>query len=439
MNEITKIHLGRQPFVISVDAHKMLQDYLHDIKRQVGAKSDDVLEEVELRMAELLTERGIHDDKVVIADDVTFLKEQLGSPSDFKDDEETGEDTASAKSADDSTEPVKRLFRDTQQGMLAGVSAGLGAYFGIDPIIFRIFFVITTVAAGWGALVYIILWVIMPEAKTASERLQMRGKAVTVDSLKELVDRADVSGAAERAGNSLAKMAGAAAKVVLAVVGVALTTVAVVLLAALGTLGVYMLTHGGHAVHGALDFPIGTLEAVAVMGGVAVMTAVVALLLATGVAMVRRKWIVPGWATAALLALLFAGLVTAGATVPDTVPRVHDRYEANHHVVTRTLPAFEKVEVLGNAANIPVAYKSGAMADVVSGVGEQNAAVYKVTFDYVGDLHVSDIKTTVKDRVLTVDARNFKPGSDWDCDGLCIGQRDYFKAQVVSPEPIGIN
>ena len=60
MNEITKIHLGRQAFTISVDAYKALQTYLHDIKQQVGGKGKDVVDEVELRMAELLAVRDEH-------------------------------------------------------------------------------------------------------------------------------------------------------------------------------------------------------------------------------------------------------------------------------------------------------------------------------------------------------------------------------------------
>src|SRR6185503_18274881 len=112
-----------------------------------------------------------------------YLKQQLGSPSDFKDDDDT---EAGTKVADEQAGSVKRLFRDTEHGMLAGVSSGLSAYFGIDAVIIRILFVLAVVSGGWGVVVYIILWLIMPEAKTASERLQMLGKAVTVDSLKEI-------------------------------------------------------------------------------------------------------------------------------------------------------------------------------------------------------------------------------------------------------------
>ncbi|HEX9153297.1 MAG TPA: hypothetical protein VF809_00580, partial [Candidatus Saccharimonadales bacterium] len=84
MNEITRIHLGRQPFTISVDAHKALREYLESIKKVVGGSREEVIDEIELRMAELLLERGITKDKTVLIGDVSYLKEQLGKPGDFK-------------------------------------------------------------------------------------------------------------------------------------------------------------------------------------------------------------------------------------------------------------------------------------------------------------------------------------------------------------------
>src|SRR5579885_3003693 len=135
MNEVTKIHLGRQAFTISADAHKDLQNYLNAIKRQV--KDSDVIDEVELRMAELLTEHGVSSEKVILPADVDFLKAQLGNPKDFKD--EDGD-----KATDSAAPEGKRLFRDTDNAMVAGVAAGLAQYFGIDVLLVRILFVIAT-------------------------------------------------------------------------------------------------------------------------------------------------------------------------------------------------------------------------------------------------------------------------------------------------------
>src|SRR5437762_2435343 len=126
MNEVKKIHLGRQQFTISVEAHKDLHNYLAAIEKQPGVQAE-VSKEVEMRMAELLHERGVSGDKVVLQEDVDFLKQQLGEPRDFKD--EASEDTATdskeeskdkkdKEAALDGDQP-KRLFRDTQTGLVA--------------------------------------------------------------------------------------------------------------------------------------------------------------------------------------------------------------------------------------------------------------------------------------------------------------------------------
>jgi len=212
MNEVTKIHLGRQAFTIAVDAHHELKTYLEAIKKQVGDK--DVVDEIELRMAELLTEHGINANKVILSGDVDFLKTQLGNPNDFK------EDASETPAEPTKTSESKRLFRDTDNAMLAGVAAGLSKYFGIDVLLIRILFVIAVIATfGWGILLYILLWLLVPEAKTSSERLQMAGKAVNVDSLKEIVGRADVKGAAHRANASLAEPINSLFRFVLKVIG----------------------------------------------------------------------------------------------------------------------------------------------------------------------------------------------------------------------------
>ena len=420
MNEITKIHLGRQPFVIAVDAHKLLQQYLLEIKRQVGKNGGGVVDEVEMRIAELLAERGIKGDKVILADDIAYVKEQLGSPSDFKDDEADAEDEA--KPGDDQAEPTRRLFRDTEHGMLAGVAAGIAAYFNIDVVIVRIIFAIAIVSGGWGIVVYIVMWLVIPEARTASERLQMRGKAVTVDSLKELVDRADVTGAATRASHSLVTVLSLFVKVILVIVGCALAAVAVGLLVLAAMAGVYALLHNGHIVHGAVTFPLGTTETVAAAGGLGVLTGIAAFLLATGVSMVRRKWSVPGWGVAGMTALLLISIVVCGAAVPDTVQNVRARYESNSHTETRTLAPYKQVDIVQGNSSITVEH-------VYDGS-------YKVELRYLDSADTAGIKTTVHDDTLTVDTRNFKPGADWDCDGLCIGARDYFRIVVHEPASV---
>jgi phage shock protein PspC (stress-responsive transcriptional regulator) len=322
MNEITKIHLGRQPFTIAVDAYKDLQDYLTAIKRQVGKQNKDVLEEVELRMAELLQERGIDDTKVIVPEDVEYLKQQLGTPDDFK------EETEARQEYEPVSEPSapKRLYRDTEHAMFAGVAAGLAAYFRVDAVFIRILFVVAAISAGWGILIYILMWLIVPEARTPSERLQMRGKAVTVDSIKEVIDRADLKGAAERAGNTASKVVNPVLKGLGAVLGLVLATAGAAILLAELTIGTYLLAHSV-LVNNQLVFPVGA-EELFLTACIFIMTAILGLLLLlAGVALMRRKWSLPGWATTTLIALFFASVGTGTALAFDIRPQLENRID----------------------------------------------------------------------------------------------------------------
>lgn len=318
MNEITKIHLGRQAFTIAVDAHKELQEYLRAIKRHMG-DTDEAVEEVEMRMAELLAERGVSGDKVVLSKDVDYLKEQLGEPGDFGDEE-------SEAASEDNSGP-KRLFRDTNGAMIAGVAAGIGKYLGIDPLWPRLVFIGLTFAGFSGVLIYLILWLVVPEAKTSSERLQMQGKPVTVDALKDVVQRADVEGAAKRATNVVGKAVHAVLKVLAQVVGIILTVAGVLATIALLTAGTYLIVHGT-TVNNEVVFPVGMQEVAVV--AMAVTAAVIAsvVIAFVGAALIKGRQVLSGWAAAILLVLLVAAGSVGTALALDSVPSISNRVDA---------------------------------------------------------------------------------------------------------------
>ena len=407
MNEITQIHLGRQAFTISVDAQKLLRDYLAAVKKHAG--SDEVAEEVEMRMAELLTERGITGDKVVLAKDVEYLKEQLGEPGEF-DDEEAGKTHAEAEDA-----APRRLFRDTNHAMIAGVAAGLANYLNIDATIIRILFIVFTFFGGSGVLVYLILWLIVPEARTSSERLQMRGKAVTVDSLKEFVDRADVSGAAQRAGTILGHMLEGVFKVVLGVIGGVLAFASAVTLLSLVTATILLLTHHGK-VAGEVFFPIGANETWALLAGVASAAIIFLLLTLVGISMVRRKWPIPGWVVAALFGLLFVTTPIAGALTADIVPDLQHRFDSLHHTQTQTVSAFKNLDANGHDTRFVFVPDTK----------------YKVEYKYLGKANLSTIHATVSGGTLHIDSNGFTDKQL--CAGVCLYSGPDLQIEVHAPQ-----
>ena len=59
----------------------------------------------------------------------------------------------------------KRLYKSDSNKVIGGVCGGLGEYFGIDPVIFRIIAVVLIFAHGAGLLIYLIAWICMPKRK----------------------------------------------------------------------------------------------------------------------------------------------------------------------------------------------------------------------------------------------------------------------------------
>lgn len=199
MKEITRIHLAKTPYDIELDAKEVLQKYLSEIKQMMG--SEDTMYEIEARMVELLGERGVQSNGIITMSDVEDLRSKMGIPKEFSDSESTEDSQADLTP---SNSPVKRLMRDTDNAIFGGVCAGIAAYWGINPLWVRLLFIISPfITFGTALLVYIIIWISLPEAKTAAEKLQMRGEPVTLDSLKKAANNSESK---YRAKETLAKI-----------------------------------------------------------------------------------------------------------------------------------------------------------------------------------------------------------------------------------------
>lgn len=199
MKEITRIHLAKTPYDIELDAKEVLQKYLSEIKQMMGA--EDTMYEIEARMVELLGERGVQSNGIITMSDVEDLRSKMGLPKEFSDSESTEDSQANLTQ---SNSPAKRLMRDTDNAIFGGVCAGIAAYWGINPLWVRLLFIISPfITFGTALLVYIIIWISLPEAKTAAEKLQMRGEPVTLDSLKKAANNSESK---YRAKDTLAKI-----------------------------------------------------------------------------------------------------------------------------------------------------------------------------------------------------------------------------------------
>ena len=188
MKKTISVNLKGTNFIIEEDAYNRLETYLTKLASKLGSDpgKNDIIEDIELRIAELFNGL-LNDRKTVIEDeDVAQILINLGDPSLYVSDEFEENRTGTEQKENESFK--RRLFRDTQNGSIGGVCAGLAHYFTIDIVIVRIIFAVLFFIGGFTIPLYILLWIILPEAKTSIDRLQMHGKAVTIDSVKEEIE-----------------------------------------------------------------------------------------------------------------------------------------------------------------------------------------------------------------------------------------------------------
>lgn len=175
MKKTLNINIGNSIIHIDEDAYEILTVYLNEIKHHFGKSADDfeIVTDIENRIAEMFAEVLVDQRKQSInSDDVQAMIGQMGSVKDFENIEESADDFIEASQVN----PVKKLYRDPDHAMIAGVSAGLGHYLNIDPRWIRIVAFCLIFVAGSGIVTYIILWIMVPRAKTRAEKMEMRGE-----------------------------------------------------------------------------------------------------------------------------------------------------------------------------------------------------------------------------------------------------------------------
>jgi len=186
MNQTVTANISGIVFHIEVDAYEELKKYLNKIKSYFKDSEEcaEIMQDIDSRIAELFSEKITSNKQVINQKDVDNMIVIMGKPEQYIDDEDQEE-------SNDKTEKNyadKKLFRDTEAGMIGGVSAGLSAYFGIDTVWLRLFFVIG-LFLSFGFLLYIILWIVIPEAKTAKDRLQMKGEPINIKNIGKTIEK----------------------------------------------------------------------------------------------------------------------------------------------------------------------------------------------------------------------------------------------------------
>ena len=193
MKKTVTINLGGVVFNIDDDACERLSSYLADIEKHFPEdERAEIIRDIEVRMAELLTFK-LQNRNVVEINDVEEVIEVIGRPEQF--DDEPAEESATTGTASAESTPgaagqpkkpqrPRKLYRNSYDRIIGGVASGLAAYFDIDPTVVRILFVVLALMSlGWGILIYLILLIAMPEAKTKDQLLEMQGIEPTLENI----------------------------------------------------------------------------------------------------------------------------------------------------------------------------------------------------------------------------------------------------------------
>jgi len=189
MNKTVNINLAGVFFHIDENAFLKLNDYLNAIKKSFtdAQGRDEIIQDIEARFAELFSEKMKTDKQVVSIAEVEAVIEIMGQPEDYMVDDDIFEDQE-PKNNHSTYQRSKKLYRDKDHSYIAGVSAGLGHYFHIDTIWVRVLFVLLTILSSGGfAIVYLIFWILVPEAITTSEKLEMKGEPINISNIEKKV------------------------------------------------------------------------------------------------------------------------------------------------------------------------------------------------------------------------------------------------------------
>jgi len=193
MKKTFTINISGSIFHIDDDAFEKLQRYLQMLNRHFGPalEGQEILQDIEARIAELLIERTSNKTDVVTDSMVDEVIARMGKAEDFMepDDEQTSATAGADQAVITGAQPVnKRLYRDGDNRVLGGVCSGLAAYFNMDMVILRVIFVIAFfLGIGTSLLLYIILWIVVPKAKTTAQRLEMRGKEANISNIEKSI------------------------------------------------------------------------------------------------------------------------------------------------------------------------------------------------------------------------------------------------------------
>lgn len=190
MKKVVNVGIGGRTFVLEEDAYSKMESYLSLFKSKInmGFQENEVMDDLEMRIADLFEAKLGSRNEVVTLQMVEEIIARLGMPdgsSPFENDGNTSSSSASASASSESKGP-RKFYRDYDNRAIGGVCSGLAQYLNIDVVLVRILFVVLTLLGSAGIWVYIILWIVAPKAVTAAQKCEMRGWPVTAENIRKV-------------------------------------------------------------------------------------------------------------------------------------------------------------------------------------------------------------------------------------------------------------
>lgn len=206
MKKTIKVSLGGSVFTIEEDAYNYLLEYQNALQNQYRRQSGgrEILHDIEVRMAELFNYKLDKVKQVITYLDVFEVIEVLGKPENFNeqtsnfsnvnsDEFQIVSDKSSSNYRNTRSEKrwqkhnKKSIFRDVDNRVLGGVCGGLAAYFGTNPVVFRILFILLFFFGGGSILIYIIMWIAIPPAVSVTQKMEMHGEKIDISNIENKV------------------------------------------------------------------------------------------------------------------------------------------------------------------------------------------------------------------------------------------------------------
>lgn len=375
MKKALQISIAGTLFTIEEDAYAALEKYLSSIRAHFDSTpgSADIISDIESRIAEQFQEIGT---RIVTLTDVETVMATMGTVADFGSTADTKDSTSSAP------KESKKLYRDLDRKIVAGVCAGMASYIGIDPLWVRIVFALITILThGFGIIIYIILALAIPAARTASQKLEMEGTPVTLDTISKNVKEkaAEIS---EKHGSRFMRILSApfvalkwvvdflvrcVGPIVRMAIGITLATLSIFGMIALTFLAPVVLLNGSTYV----GFPIGQVVSPALFYA-AITLAYAALLIPLivifmlSLSLIRRTIMLRSGLALTLLFVWCAVVAGAGVAGVNMGERIHadPTVRAIYHEQTIEYPLAAGISSLSVSDGMRVTYVQGPVPSV---------------------------------------------------------------------------